>query len=398
MDKVNLTLYTVIGDPDRIPAGARKLFQGVAKSVSTEDDRTVIFLQDDTSIVLNLSHRQGKPDFIASHVQGMADYFSQAEADSEEVKQNILRQIACFNCVVGIVFETDDNAARTNYIVNTFFDLAQEVNGFLLYPNMHIYNGQGKLVFSIEGKSDLKEFMPIGNADVLDCRRSEDTEADKQRQARSIALLKEQGIPYAAHLRCAVTEQDACVRSRKEMLQRAAALFAVAVYSEVMLAENPDRREAFLYVNKMNEIYGIEAFLTPMEMAYIQDAESEERQRIQFAWRYECCAVLLWAAGVVEELPYPSEICDVPVIAGLFWQHKGIDDLLSKGIPRTDAEILDAADLTLRYDWACVDARVHGKEAPGALDGGVVMERHYVFDWLTGVEGDTAWDDICPHT
>ena len=175
MDKVNLTLYTVIGDPDRIPAGARKLFQGVAKSVSTEDDRTVIFLQDDTSIVLNLSHRQGKPDFIASHVQGMADYFSQAEADSEEVKQNILRQIACFNCVVGIVFETDDNAARTNYIVNTFFDLAQEVNGFLLYPNMHIYNGQGKLVFSIEGKSDLKEFTPIGNADVLDCGRSEDT-------------------------------------------------------------------------------------------------------------------------------------------------------------------------------------------------------------------------------
>ena len=33
---------------------------------------------------------------------------------------------------------------------------------------------------------------------------------------------------------------------------------------------------------------------------------------------------------------------------------------------------MDAADITLRYDWACVEARVHGKEAPASLNGDVV--------------------------
>ena len=92
----------------------------------------------------------------------------------------------------------------------------------------------------------------------------------------------------------------------------------------------------------------------------------------------------MWAAGIVEELPYPSEICDVPVIAAIFWQHKSIGDLLGQGIARSTTEILDQADLTYRYDWACVDAHIHKQEAPARLDGGIVMERHYTFNWITG--------------
>ena len=61
-------------------------------------------------------------------------------------------------------------------------------------------------------------------------------------------------------------------------------------------------------------------------------------------------------------------------------------------------EILDAADITLRYDWACVEARIHGKEAPASLNGGVVMERHYAFNWIIGANGGAGWDDIQPNT
>lgn len=102
--------------------------------------------------------------------------------------------------------------------------------------------------------------------------------------------------------------------------------------------------------------------------------------------------------GVVDDLPYPSEIIDVPVLAAIFWQHKGIGGLLSKGFSRSQSEILDAADITLRYDWACVEARVHGKEAPASLNGDVVMERHYAFNWIIGANGGADWDDIQPNT
>lgn len=398
MEKANLTLYTVIGDPGRIPATIEKLFQGVAKSFTTEDNQSILVLQDDTRMIFNLSHVQNKAEFIEMHTSGMAAYFAQAPIRNEQLHQNVLLQIRSFNCVMGIVFEIDDNNNRTNYLTNTLFDLAESVNGLLLYPNMHLYNGKGKLIFSIEGESELETFVPIANSDLLEINRPSSSPADEQRKAHSLSVLKTQKVPYIEHLPNEIFEQEVILKSREEMIKRATALFAVAVYSEVLLSENPDREEALTYFNKMDEIYGIHAWLSPAERAYMMNPQPEETERIQFVWRYECCAVLLWAAGIVEELPYPSEICDVPVIAGLFWQHQGIEDLLSKGIPRTEAEILDAADLHFRYDWACVEARTHNQEAPATLDGGIVMERHYAFNWIIGANQNAEWDHIQPAT
>lgn len=398
MEKANLTLYTAIGDPERIPAAVQELFSMVIKDFQKEEDITTLTLQDDTQISFHLSHARTKPEFIEMHTGGMANYFAQAETDNQTLKEQVLQQIRCFNCVVGIVFGTDDNNERTNYIINSLFDVADKINGYLLYPNMCIYNSKGKLVFSSKGESEFSEFIPTANADLLDGNRPEESEADRERRERSIAILKEQGIPYIENLLSDALESEAHLKSREEMVRRAAAIFAVAVYSEVMLSETPDRKEALTYFSKMDEIYGIYEYITPAEADYIANAESSEHDRIQFVWRYENCAVLLWAAGIVEELPYPSEVCDVPVIAGIFWQHKGMDDLLAEGTARTRGEILDAADLTLRYDWACVDARINHKDAPGKLDGGIVMERHYTFNWIIGANNGAEWDEIQPTT
>lgn len=398
MEKANLTLYTVIGKPERIPDAIQKFFAAVAKEAVVAEGQTVLTLQDDTEITFNISHRRDRQEFIASHTEGMANYFLQAETENEELKTNVIRQIQCFNCVTGIVFEIDENEERTNYIINTLFDLAAEINGFLLYPNMSLFNGKRQLVFSIQGESELESFAPVANADLLDEGRPEDTEADLARQERSMARLKAEDIPYLPHLRSEVNEQEAHIKSREEIVQRAVALFAVAVYSEVMLSENPDRDEALGYVGKLDEIYGAGQWLTPKESAYLANPSPDQHECIQFVWRYECCGALLWAAGITDDLPYPSEICDVPIIAQLFWQQKSIADLLSKGYARPDAELLDAADLTLRYDWACVDARIHGKEAPAKLDGGIVMERHYALNWVIGANGGAPWDEIQPTT
>ena len=398
MEKAHLTLYTVIGSPQHILTGIQSLFAPVIQSVDTEADQIRVTLQDDSLLVFHLSHVREKAGFIEMHIEGMANYFAQAATSNPALKENVLRQIRCFNCVVGIVFETDDNNDRTRYLINTLFDLAHQVKGYLLYPNMHLYDGEGKLVFSREGESELTEFTPIAHADLLDGDRPEETSADRERRERTVALLQTQGIPYLETLKSEVPETEVHLKSREEMMQRAATLFAVAVYSEVMLSENPDRNEALTYFNKMDEIYGIQSWLTPAEAAYISNPDPTGQECIQFVWRYENCAVLLWAAGIVEELPYPSEICDVPVIAAIFWQHKSIGDLLGQGIARSTTEILDQADLTYRYDWACVDAHIHKQEAPARLDGGIVMERHYTFNWITGANKGAAWDDIQPNT
>lgn len=406
-----MTLYTAIGDPEGIPAAVKKLFAAVTATFSSENEKTTLTLQDDTRITFHLSHARDKAAFIDMHTTGMANFFAQAKTGNPTLQEKVLQQIRCFNCVVGIVFETDDNAGRTNFITNTLFDLAAEVNGYLLYPNMRIYNKEGKLVFSREGESEVQDFTPVANADLSDNGRHRETDAatgkarhprktaaDRERRKRSIEILKKQGIPYRQNIPGEITENEVRLKTREKMVQRAATLFAVAVYSEVLLSENPDREEAITYFNKMEEIYGIHEWLTPAERAYLSNPDPDEQERIQFLWRYENCAVLLWAAGIVEELPYPADICDVPVIAAIFWQHKGIDDLLAEGTARTPEEILDAADLTLCYHWACVDACIHQTENPAKLDGGILMERHYTFNWIIGADDNAGWDEIQPNT
>lgn len=398
MEKAVLTLYTAIGNPERISAAFEKQFQEVTKEISRTTSSFTLTLQDDSEVIVNLSHQKDKPEFIASHIQGMANFFAQANTEKEEVKTNVIRQIQCFNCVAGITFTTDDNTDRTQYIIGALYRVAADVRGFLLYPDMKIYTADGKLLFSVEGKSEMTAFRPIANSDLLEMNRPEETEADKERIRRSITQLKSKGIPYMEKLGCEVRESEAQVKSREEMVKRAAALFTVAVYSESMLSENPDREQSLVYVDKMEELYGVKAYLTPNEQEYLNQPTPEEQTCIQFVWRYEGIGTLLWAAGITSELDYPSEIIDMPVVAAIFWQHKGIKDLMSKGISRPESEILDKADLTMRYDWACVDARIKGKEAPASLNPGVVIERHYAFNWIIGANEGAKWDDIRPTT
>ena len=397
MNKVNLTLYTVIGNFGRVAESMRVRFQEVTKMFTPESDRWMIVLQDDTMIRCSMMQTENQEKQVAEHVEGMVNYFSQIETPLTTIKEEVIRQIQCFNCIVGIEFELDDNRERTSYIVNTFYDVAGDVSGFLLYPSMSLFDSKGKLLFSAKGESEYETFRPIANADLLEVDRPAPDETDVARRERSFHCLKEAGVPYIEHLPCEVLDCEAVIKKPEEIARRAVALFAVALYSEVLLSENPNREEALDFVNRLDEGYHIMDEFTPLERIYLNNPSPEQHDCIQFLWRYECCAVLLWALGIIE-LPYPSTICDVPYIARLFFDHQEKGTVLGLGIPRERGKILDEADLTLRYDWACVDARVKGMEIPAALDSGGVMERHYAFNWLIGADNGAEWDDIRPTT
>ena len=264
----------------------------------------------------------------------------------------------------------------------------------VLMPDMRLFGADGKLVYSAEGESDLEDYIPIGNADYIDSR-IEETRADTARRERSIAVLKAKGIPYLQQLYVTVPESEAKLRTTEETARRLLAMFGVCVYSE---ARNGDENwdDAQKYLNKINDIFngGLDATLTPEEKRYLAEKEPDQRALAKFSWRYECCHVLMWALGIFDELGYPSGICDVSRMGKIIWKLDDLAGFLKNAKLRDRNEILDAADLILRYDWACVDARVNSRENPAGLDGGVVVEWHYAFNWLVGACEGAEWDDI----
>lgn len=208
-----------------------------------------------------------------------------------------------------------------------------------------------------------------------------------QRKEQSETILRAEGVPINKFLPVIETVKEAKHRSKEQVAHRALALLIVAVKGEGL--EQP-------VVEKVIKDYGIEKYFTPKEIAFVNNPSPSQRDRVQFAWRYEAAWALLWALGYVEKLEKPSAICDVSR-AVRFMKERSTKQFLSDAKLRPMPEILDQADRIYRYHWAVVDARVNGKNAPTALEPGITLERHYALNWLIGYM-EQEWDDISTDT
>lgn len=394
-NQINFTLYCATGNSAKAPALIQEVFDDACKNLEAGQGgeyKCVLTLQDDTEMTF---HVNADPAFLQRHLPGMAGFYSQNPMKSEGLHQSVLQQIAIFNCVIGVVFDDTGDENRLNYLIFSLFRLAEKMVAFVFVPDGRLMTHEQKVLAAPDGSSDFDEFFPIAATDLIHSPEPERPE-DAARRERSIAALVARGIPPAENLPVVVRQQDALTRTVREVAGRAVALLAVGIYSEA-LCTGADVETALRYLAAIDHQLSAGQFFSPAEVAYFQEKKPGEDTTRNFSWRYECCAVMLWALGLWE-LGYPDAICDVAGLSSLLSDMENLDTLLAKSNLRPLEELLDQADFILRCDWACVEARIHGQEPPAGLEPGVVMERHYAFNWLVGANGGAHWDDIEPHT
>ena len=135
---------------------------------------------------------------------------------------------------------------------------------------------------------------------------------------------------------------------------------------------------------------------SPKEATIFAAEALSDQERAYATWRYESLYVMLWALGLMDELKYPSEICDVPTIAGKMVQPSRAE--FENAVTLRDSkEILDELDKIYRMNWSCVDARIKGQQVSGNLNPSIIYERHYSLNWLTNYQNQ-AWDDVQTNT
>jgi hypothetical protein len=215
------------------------------------------------------------------------------------------------------------------------------------------------------------------------------TKDQQARRAQSEAYCRAHEIPYYKNPTAMLTdsEAEAILRTKDQVVDRALALCFTGLKSEGM-------KEAQLA--EIDKAYHISSKLTPTERAYVTAPHPTEQQRIDANWRYEGLHVLLWALGYVPALAYPDRMCevapDVKIIHDL-----SETQFRERAKLRTKKEILDQADLILRLDWACTEARLKKEPAPSELNSDAVVERHHALNWLIRY-GDQEWDDVSTDT
>jgi hypothetical protein len=117
-----------------------------------------------------------------------------------------------------------------------------------------------------------------------------------------------------------------------------------------------------------------------------------QQEVINFCWRYECIAILMWCLGMFEELQLPIEICDVRWI-GQKIASLDLHEFIQQVQYRSLAEILDKLDLNYRLQWLAHQSRIDGVEMPDRLSPSIIQERLYALNWLTRFD-NANWDDI----
>jgi Domain of unknown function (DUF4272) len=302
------------------------------------------------------------------HLSGFVGYVrSRGNNEMSRAKYHVIRHIQ--RTQQHLSFSVEENQ------MDAVADWAERANALLFLPDGNVRDAQGRvLVSAIDGNSDQDAEIPYP------------VEA-WERKARTEKFLATKNLGLPLHLPPLVSETELRLRDPQEIVGRALALFVVAVRAESLATNDP------IAIPQLEERFPL-AFtcLTENERSFLFAENPTSNEVIQFAWRYECLFLLEWVLGLVEFLPYPGAICDVPLAARIITT---VDEntLFKTATMRPASEILDSLDLHYRLHWLVRQARHNNGEIPADCEGGVIQERHYALNWLVRFE-ESEWDDV----
>jgi Domain of unknown function (DUF4272) len=324
---------------------------------------------------------------LTQNLAGMLGFIESLSTRNEALKQKFRYKVMSANCEMPFIAEPEINAdfeAVLRKITSELdcFVFAQPNRFFSKSAGQHFLDKNLNLILDTSGNWEVEDLEVSVDAKYHDQAIEEVSEGQLARKTKSEAFLTENGIKVNKNLPSVPSDEQVELRNEQEVLDRAYALLIIAVKGEGIEQEHLERTVADKEINSF----------TPEELHIYHAAALNDRERAYATWRYESLYTLLWALGMMDELKYPSEICDVQAVVGAIF-HPNRAAVESQAKLRSESIILDELDKTYRMNWACVDARINGQEPAGGIMPSVVYERHYALNWLTK-HGKQDWDDV----
>ncbi|MCR8993696.1 hypothetical protein [Brevibacillus laterosporus] len=93
MEEAVITLYTGIGNPDRVFNSIISNFEQVSKSHQVDGGQLTITLQDDTFMKINRIDYIANQEEVERQINGMAAYYSQVKTERLDLQQSVIQQI-----------------------------------------------------------------------------------------------------------------------------------------------------------------------------------------------------------------------------------------------------------------------------------------------------------------
>lgn len=328
---------------------------------------------------------------LTTNLKGLYGYVYSLPSENEKIKGLFLQKIQTLNCEFSILQENGNTKDLKSLVRN----LANELDAILfVQPQTVISKADGQhfldrnLELIIDGTGNCK----IENLEVkidsayFDTEQNQLTEEQTKRKLTSENILKSKGIKININLPCIENESETTIRQPKEIAQRV----TVLAITNLVAFNTFSADEGIRYLKE----YKLWDFVTPGEKDFLTNP-TVEKKTVE-TWKCEGIWTLMWALNKIDNLGFPNMLCNLGNISPENYpigKDKNPNDFIdSVNITRPKQEILDVNDLYYRFEWACVDARINGREV-NEINPSVVYERHYALNWLISYMGQ-EWDDV----
>lgn len=331
---------------------------------------------------------------LSQNLKGLYGFISSLPSTNENIKQLFLQKITTINCEFSIIQEQ----GQTKDLKELIYTISQTFDAFLfVQPNTIISKSSGqhlldknlKLIIDGQGNCEITELDIKVDSKYFEQEQLPVLDDQRSRRQKSEIICNKYDVPIYKNPNSLFVESEttAKIRSKDEVVNRAIAL----CYMELK-SENPEKELLDSFLAK----YNVSAKLSPVEMQFSNNQNPSEQEIANANWRAESYHTLLWSLSFIDNLNFPTDICNIGEDVGVLFS-KTEQEFRSTAKLRTKEEILDQADLILRLNWACVNARVKNEVAPSGLNPSVVYERHYALNWLIN-HLNQEWDNVTTNT
>ncbi len=328
---------------------------------------------------------------LNENLKGLYVFATSIPTVNEKVKSLFLQKIQTLNSEFSIIQESGKTENLKDIIKNLSlsFDaiiFVQPSTVISKSDGQHFLDKNLNLITDQDGNCEIEELNVSIDSKYYVGDQSEIAEDQKTRKEENEKILSKNKIKINKNLPFIESEHETKIRTVKEIAERV----TILTFTNLVAFNNMTGDKAIEVLKE----YNIWNLVSPNEKDFLQDPTDAKKN--QETWKCEGIWTLMWSLKIIDDLGFPNKMADlnnIPMEKYPIGENKDPNDFINtQHTIRNKSEILNANDLYYRMDWACVDARINGKQL-SEINSGVVYERHYALNWLVNYM-DSEWDDV----
>ena len=373
--KALITILYFKSEINNIYDHIREKFKGFLKEVTEDSNKMVLKYFDDST-----DYYIVRKDGIKEQIQGMCNFYSNAMNKNGNFIDGIINQINLLDSMMYFYITDLSSNVKYNQIMNLLFSIIENKCGFLIMPNLTIYDSTRKKLITAEGISDYTEYYAKAPVKEVFKEKQVFSDLDIQIKNKNIGLLKQNGIQVFEDMINVPLENNTILKNKDDILKEFLIQYIISTLSSESLSGNDPNIIINVMKEKFINKYGITELVNSNQIInLLLDKKLTQQEMMNLTWRFERCKPFAWALKIIEDFNFDFKT---------EFNISTIDDMLFNGSTiiencslRDKLEILEKAELLNRINWACEEARIN-KTSIDNVNEGIVIEQLKAFEFM----------------